>query len=293
MEFELSLGTLRAKAESLGGELVSLRGADGTEYIWHGDAAYWSGRNPVLFPIVGRLRGGATEIGGKTYELAQHGFARHCDFSVFARGEDFIEFELRESEETLAQYPFPFSLRVRHWLHEAGFSTTLRVENTGSAPMPFCIGAHTAFCCPLGANERFEDYELVFPELENAPTMLLTAEGLISHCDTEPWLENSDRFSPRYADFARLDTVIFEHLRSSAVSLRHKESGRGVRVEFPGFPMLAFWTPGEKRAPFLCIEPWQGCAAVDNEGAAFTDKRHCVVLLPGEVKELTYTVSIL
>ncbi len=293
MELELSLNGLRARAETLGGELVSLRDAADREYIWHGDAAYWSGRNPVLFPIVGRLRGGVTEFDGKPYEMAQHGFARRCDFSVFARGEDFIEFELRESEETLAQYPFPFSLRVRHQLTERGFSTTFRVENTGTAPMPFCIGAHTAFCCPLGANERFEDYELVFPERENAPTMLLTAEGLISHKDTEPWLQNSDRFSPKYADFALLDTVIFEHLRSSAVSLRHKESGRGVRVEFPGFPMLAFWTPGEKRAPFLCIEPWQGCAAVDNEGAAFTDKRHCAVLSPGEVKELTSTVSIL
>ena len=66
-----------------------------------------------------------------------------------------------------------------------------------------------------------------------------------------------------------------------------------MRVEYDGFPMLAFWTPGEKRAPFLCIEPWQGCAAVDNEGKAFTDKRHCVVLSAGEVKKLSYTVSIL
>lgn len=288
MDFELSLGSLRARAESFGGELVSLQGADGTEYIWHGDAAYWSGRNPVLFPIVGRLRDGVTEIGGKTYAMAQHGFARKCDFSVFAKGDDFIEFELRESEETLVQYPFPFSLRVRHQLHETGFTTTYRVENTGDAPMPFCIGAHTAFLC--GA---VEDYELVFSEKETAPTMLLTSEGLISATETEPWLVDSDRFTPVYADFARLDTVIFEHLRSTAVSLRHKASGRGVRVEYDGFPMLAFWTPGEKRAPFLCIEPWQGCAAVDNEGKAFTDKRHCVVLAAGEVKELSYTVSIL
>ncbi len=288
MEFELSKGALRAKAESLGGELVSLQSADGTEYIWHGDAAYWSGRNPVLFPNVGRLKGGVTEFDDKQYELAQHGFARKYDFSVFARGEDFIEFELRESAETLAQYPFAFSLRVRHQLHETGFTTTYRVENTGGAPMPFCIGAHTAFLCGV-----VEDYELVFSEKENAPTMLLTPEGLISATETEPWLVDSDCFTPVYADFARLDTVIFEHLRSTAVSLRHKESGRGVHVEFPGFPMLAFWTPGEKRAPFLCIEPWQGCAAVDNEGAAFTDKRHCVTLQPNEVKELTYTVSIL
>lgn len=293
MEFELSLGSLRATAESFGGELVSLRDAGGTEYIWCGDAAYWSGRNPVLFPIVGRLRGGVTEFDGKEYAMAQHGFARKCDFSVFAQGDDFIEFELRESEETLAQYPFPFSLRIRHTLRENGFVTAYRVENMGKTPMPFCIGAHTAFRCPVGENERFEDYELVFDKAENAPTMLLTPEALISHCETEPWLENTDRFSPDYAEFARLDTVIFEGLRSTGVSLRHKENGRGVHVDFEGFPMLAFWTPGEKRAPFLCIEPWQGCAAVDNEGKAFTDKRHCVVLQPGESKTLAYTVSIL
>lgn len=293
MEFELSLGALRATAESFGGELVSLHGADGTEYIWHGDAAFWSGRNPVLFPNVGRLRGGKYLLGGKEYELAQHGFARKCDFAVFERGEDFIEFELRESEETLAQYPFAFSLRIRHKLTDGGFTTTHRVENTGSEAMPFCIGAHTAFRCPVGEGERFEDYELVFDETETAPTMLLTPEGLISHCDTEPWLEHSDRFSPDYADFARLDTVIFDRLRSTGVSLRHRESGRGVHMDYTGFPMLAFWTPGEKRAPFLCIEPWQGCAAVDDEGSAFTDKRYCITLAPGEVKELSYTVSIL
>lgn len=287
MEFELSKGTLRAVAESFGGELVSLKKA-GEEYIWHGDAAYWSGRNPVLFPNVGRLNGGATEIDGKTYEMAQHGFARKCDFSVFDRGEDFIEFELRESEATLAQYPFAFSLRIRHELTDGGFSTTYRVENKGDTAMPFCIGAHTAFLCG-----NVEDYELIFSEKETAPTMLLTAEGLISPTATEPWLVDSDSFTPVYADFARLDTVIFEGLRSNSVNLRHRESGRGVRVDYEGFPMLAFWTPGEKRAPFLCIEPWQGCAAVEGEGEKFTDKRHCVVLDAGESRSFTYKITVL
>ena len=287
MEFELSKGALRAVAESFGGELVSLK-KDGEEYIWHGDAAYWSGRNPVLFPNVGRLNGGVTEIDGKKYEMAQHGFARKCDFSVFDRGEDFIEFELRESEETLARYPFAFSLRIRHELTDGGFSTTYRVENKGDIAMPFCIGAHTAFSCG-----NVEDYELIFSEKETAPTMLLTAEGLISPTATEPWLVDSDRFAPVYADFARLDTVIFEGLRSNSVRLRHRESGRGVRVDYEGFPMLAFWTPGEKRAPFLCIEPWQGCAAVEGEGEKFTDKRHCVVLDAGESRSFTYKITVL
>ena len=55
MEITLKKGSLTARVETLGGELVSLRDASDTEYIWVGDPAYWAGRNPVLFPIVRRL----------------------------------------------------------------------------------------------------------------------------------------------------------------------------------------------------------------------------------------------
>ena len=39
-----------------GAELVSLKSKKtGIEYLWQGDAKYWKGRSPVLFPICGRL----------------------------------------------------------------------------------------------------------------------------------------------------------------------------------------------------------------------------------------------
>lgn len=293
MRFELSWNGMRAAAESYGGELVSLTDCSGTEYIWHGDPAFWSGRNPVLFPIVGRLKDGTVTIGGHPYEMAQHGFARRSEFSVAEQADDHIVFELRESEATLTRYPFPFSLQVRHQLNGQGFSTAFRIENTGSAPMPFCIGAHTAFRCPIREGERFEDYQIVFDQAEETSMILLNAENLISHTDREPLLNGQDRFDLDHSVFARLDTIILEGLRSTGVSLRHRESGRGVRMTFDGFPMMAFWTPGEKKAPFLCLEPWHGCAAVDDENGNFMDKRHCIVLQPGEVKTLAYAVEIL
>ena len=58
MQIVLKRGGLTALADTMGGELVSLRDAAGTEYIWGGDPAYWSGRNPILFPIVGGLKDG-------------------------------------------------------------------------------------------------------------------------------------------------------------------------------------------------------------------------------------------
>ena len=49
----------------------------GFEYMWQGDPAYWSGRNPTLFPLVGTTWDNKLRIGGKEYTLKQqHGFVR-------------------------------------------------------------------------------------------------------------------------------------------------------------------------------------------------------------------------
>ena len=289
MTFELKKGALRAVARTKGGELVSLRDGDGLEYIWQGDPAFWSGQNPVLFPIVGSLKDGRVDIGGKTCEMGRHGFARGSEFAPVEQGEDFVTLELRESGETLARYPFPFSLKITHRLLEDGFSTALTVKNTGAAPMPFCVGAHTAIRCPLQPGERFEDYELLFDEPERADSHLLSPQGIILHDGRRPMLDGS-RMALDYRTFEEMDTVIFSMLRSGKVSLLHRETGQGVQLDFHEFPMVAFWTkPG---APYLCMEPWQGCAAWDNESGKFEDKPFCVTLEPGREKSLTYAFHI-
>lgn len=292
MEIVLKHGGLTARVDTLGGELVSLRDAEGTEYIWGGDPAYWSGRNPILFPIVGALKDGAVRIGGQSYQMDRHGFARRMEFAVAEQGDDYAELELRETAETLTRYPFPFSLRVRHQLTGDGFFTQFQVTNPGEAPMPFCIGGHTAFCCPLSEGEKFEDYRLVFEKAEDTRSILPGPGGCLCHDKPGPALSGTD-IRLDHQIFDRVDTLIYDGLGSKTVSLRHDATGRGVRVDFSEFPMVAFWTMPGVRAPYICIEPWQGCAAVDNESGDFTDKPHCVILGPGESKSLRYTVSLL
>lgn len=291
MTFELKQGGLQAVVQTKGGELVSLKDGNGLEYIWEGIPTVWSGQNPILFPIVGSLKDGKVDIGGKIYAMGRHGFAREMEFSPVEQGTDFITLELRENEETLAHYPFPFALRVRHQLLEDGFSTTFAVENTGTAPMPFCIGAHTAIRCPLRAEERFEDYELLFAESEHASSHLLNSAGIIRHDCWKPMLQESRTIPLNYPVFAEMDTIIFSMLRSGQVSLLHRETGQGVQLDFHEFPMVAFWTkPG---APYLCLEPWQGCAAYDNESGKFEDKPFCTTLHPGKEKCLTYAFHLI
>ena len=82
MEYTLHNGHFTAVTRSLGAELISLRDNSGTEYIWTGEAPYWSGRNPVLFPIVGRAKDDTLIFEGTAYPMAKHGFARKQQFKL-------------------------------------------------------------------------------------------------------------------------------------------------------------------------------------------------------------------
>lgn len=293
MQITLRHGGRAAIIDTLGGELTSYRDEAGMEYIWQGDPASWTGRNPILFPIVGKLKDGLIMAGEKECRMPQHGFARRQEFTVTEQGQDFAVLELHETPDTLSAYPFPFLLQVRQQLKENSFTTTATVVNTGTEDMPFCLGAHTAFRCPQRPGERFEDYTLIFDHPESLFALLPTEGGLLDHKNTMPCLEQSDAITLDYAVFDQVDTLCFDGLRSQGVSLRHKEKSHGVHVDFTGFPMLALWTPPGKAAPFLCIEPWQGCAAYKDEDSQFAHKPYAVVLRPGESWSAGYAVTTL
>lgn len=292
MRIQLEAYGRTAEVETLGGELVSCRDGAGVEYLWQGDPAYWSGRNPLLFPIVGALKDGRIAVNGKEYEMPQHGFARRQEFTVLDHGEGWAELELRENGATLAQYPFPFRLKVRQELTAEGFASAFTVENTGTDPMPFCLGGHTAFNCPLMPGDRFEDYMICFSERETCGA-LVPAGGLLDRVRTVPFLKESCTLPLKYDYFDTADTLIFEGLKSTVVSLEHRGTRWGVRVRFADFPILALWTKPNARAPYLCIEPWHGCPAEAGEGAEFAQKAHCIILEPGQSRTLGYQVELL
>ena len=68
MKIELRRGGCTAVADTMGGELVSFRDEQGTEYIWGGDPEIWAGRNPNLFPVVGNLMDGRSTAGWRLKE---------------------------------------------------------------------------------------------------------------------------------------------------------------------------------------------------------------------------------
>ena len=140
MQIQLRKGGLRAVTDTHGGELISLRDPAGTEYIWGGDPAFWSGRNPNLFPIVGNQKDGTVRFDGEPFRMGRHGFARNSEFSPAEQAADAVTFLLEDSEETRVQYPFRFALQVRHRLLEDGFATSFTAPASSPWTTPCSTG---------------------------------------------------------------------------------------------------------------------------------------------------------
>ena len=101
MIYTLKNDCLTAKVDSVGAELISLS-KDGREYIWTGDAAYWNGHNPTLFPVIGFLKDNKTCFNGVEYSIPKHGYARKTEFTAIEMSDDRITLEMTDSES------FPF-----------------------------------------------------------------------------------------------------------------------------------------------------------------------------------------
>lgn len=255
-EVRIANGVLEAAVSVLGAELGSLRRLDtGIEVLWQGDAASWPRRAPVLFPIVGKLRGDRYLWRGVEYRLPQHGFARDSVFEIAASDATSATFVLVDDDQTRQVFPFPFRLAVSYRLEGAVLEISIDVSNPEPDDLLFSVGGHPGFRCPLLPGERFEDYSLVFQHAETVGRWPVV-DGLI---DTPPeMLLTAQHELPLSRDLFSRGALVFKDLRSTRVRLANRRSGTGVEMSLDGFPFFGVWSkpPGD----FVCLEPWCGIA---------------------------------
>jgi len=268
--------------------MAGLRRVDGgLDVLWSGDPVWWNRRAPVLFPIVGRLRGDAATWRGREIRLGQHGFARDRRFAIAARGASSARFELADDAETRDAYPFAFHLAVIYRLAAEAVEITYAVFNPADEELPFSLGAHPGFRCPLLAGDRFEDHEIVFAQEERVQRHAVH-DGLIAAA-TEPLL-SGERVLPLTPGLFDRGALVFADLVSRRVTLRSRRSDHGVELSFAGFPFFAVWSkPG---APFVCLEPWCGLADPVAATGRFEDKPGLIVLPPGGTFTVTHTIRL-
>ncbi|MEY8523042.1 aldose 1-epimerase family protein [bacterium 1XD8-76] len=292
MEYHLKKEKLEATILSKGAELVSLK-KDGTEYMWCGDPTYWDRTAPILFPFVGSLNGKQYRYDGKTYHIGQHGFARDMEFDLVSESDTKLVMEVRETAETMEIYPFHFLLELSFELGEDGLTVGWKVKNTDEKTMYFSIGGHPAFNCPMGGRGSQSDYALRFQKegrpLQEIVSELIGEGGLVTGERITFGLE--DGYLAVTPNLFDADTIVLEDGQTDEVSLCDPEGKEYVCVKFP-MPIVGIWTPIEKNAPFLCIEPWCGrCDDMGYEGE-LPDRRWGNGLKPGEVFETAYTIAV-
>lgn len=289
---QINNSKLYAVIDTLGAEVKALHDLHGTEYLWPGDDMYWAYSSPVLFPIVGALRGDAYTYAGKRYTMRQHGICRDAAFKKVSARTDAATFCLTANAATRAQYPFDFALFVTYELHDFTMVVKFRVENRGDTVMPFAIGAHPALRLPFEPGEAFSDHRLKFPRRETVYYPAITEDRLIDQSRKHPLLQNADTL-PLDRSLFKNHALVLEGLQSRTAELYSAESGRGVRMEFDGFDYFALWQPGKGEAPFLCLEPWSGTATQTHEDDTLENKRGMRLLPPGEIAELQYKLTVL
>ena len=290
----ITKGGLSATISSMGAELTSLA-LNGREYLWQADPAFWGKHAPVLFPIVGSLRNDEATCSQGVCRMPRHGLARINEHELVEVSEDGSRatYEFASTPETLAAYPYPFTLNMTYALTgDATLTQTFSVTNTGDADMPFSVGGHPAFNVPApGADgEAFEYYALKFtrPWTCHSPKI---AEGGLADCEhSYVSVDNTDTVRLTHESFA-FDAIVLDHVPDNTIELVGATSGHGVRVEFPGFDYIGVWSMGE--APFVALEPWTGHATLTTEDDVFEHKRNITVIAPGETAEFSFTVTLL
>ncbi|MHB1316173.1 MAG: aldose 1-epimerase family protein [Christensenellales bacterium] len=279
-----------AEFKSAGGEMVSFKRLDtGCEYVWNGDARYWAGSNPVLFPMICAATNGEIKVGGVKYKLGNHGFARKSEFELVESTPGKAIYKLAWSDATLQMYPFKFELYIVYTLDKNRLNIEYRVHNVDDKDICFQIGGHPGFNCPLDGSAAFDDYFIEFETNETLVRYFLDSANCMVPDKSEIAVRNSNILPLRYELF-KDGALVFKHVKSTKVALRSKKTDKSVVLITEGFPYLGVWQP--KGAPFVCIEPFHGAAEPQGYSGEFCDKEKMITLQKGKTHACGYTIEI-
>lgn len=288
--------TVEIKSESikvqclLEGAMLHSLVKDGVEYLWQGDKKYWAGQAPVCFPITGVLRDSKAVAFGKPCEMKRHGVARINPFEINEQGENFVSFIQHSSEETKKAFPFDYSLEIRYTVLKNSVTTRYTVKNTGKDRLPFVIGGHPAFNCPLESGEKFEDYSVEFSGAVNQKCLRPDVEtGLVDISKRYDVLDAPNKINLNHSLFD-LDAMAFDNIKPKSAVL--SAGGRGVKIDYQDFDNLLVWS-SSNGGNFVALEPWTGISTCSDEDSIFENKRGMTVLEPDCEASFAFKITLI
>jgi galactose mutarotase-like enzyme len=170
-------------------------------------------------------------------------------------GESAARLELSSTAATHAQFDWSFKLALRVLLTESRLRLEVRVENTGSEPMPCAFGTHPYFLVHDKAQARISTQAT--RAFDNVTGQVVPFKGFdLAHGET--------------------DLHLLDHGASESTL---SADGHAVTVRgSPEFVRWVVWTqPGKD---FVCLEPWTAPGNALNTGESLLH------VAPNEAPEL-------
>ena len=278
-----------------GAEIISIfNKKDKIEYIWQGSRDSWARHSPVLFPFVGKIKGGYYKVDGKKYKMKLHGFASHSVFKVMEHTPSKAVLLLESDSSTLKIYPFKFRLIVSYVLEGKELKVVNTVENIDTKEIYFSIGAHPGFNVPVGFDGRFEDYIVEFDKREVADRIVLSETNGLPTGSLQHYYLKSGNILPLDHKLFRNRVIILKGIKSESLMIRKKDSKSGIKIKGVGkFPYLGIWSYPKKAEPFICIEPWYGISDFINSSGEIKEKTGIQALAPDGSFMMYYSIEII
>jgi len=223
-----------------GGHILSWKTAEGRERFFLSERTVYApgkairGGVPVIFPQF-------SDHG----PYPRHGFARRMTWSLVEGVDpDAALLELTDSAATLAEWPYPFRLRLGAELSATELTLRLSLENTGPQAMPFHAALHgylalaevTATRIAGLAGRDFHNEVTKQRELDSDAAITLGREVDRAYCGAG----------------------------GSRIGFHNGDAEGSLEIEAEGFPDLVVWNPGPDHGlgdltpdgwrAFVCVE---------------------------------------
>ncbi len=293
MKHKITNGTLSIIVDEKGAELKSIVRVDRQqEILWQGDAKYWEGQSPVLFPTVGRSFQDTIHYQGKSWPMPKHGIVHDAPFTLIGKTADSLTFCLESNEETLLNYPFHFRFAVRYQLVNETLKVTFIVVNlSNESALHYIVGGHPGIQYPDFCESDDVHGYLGFNVKDKLTSLGLKPGGYAWEEGTFDVQLDGDGLLPLTNHTFDCDTLLDATSRVRTCVLYNKVKRPVVTVEFDT-PVLALWSPCGRKAPFVCIEPWKGLQDADGYCEDFANRPLMNHVEAGKAEETTYSITV-
>jgi galactose mutarotase-like enzyme len=280
---------LKIQIQEFGAELTSIfNKKDNIEHLWQADPMYWGWHAPVLFPVVGRCLNDTISIDGLNYLMEKHGFARKSTFIVVKKNEHQITLQLSSNENTLKLYPYKFQFDITYTLQDHELKISYSVKNIDDKDIFYSIGGHPAINAPFYTHEKYNDYYLEFPLDTSLKREFISIDGFFVGQHEEVLNGQHNLFLSD--NLFENDALIFKKINSKKIYLKSINHKKYLSFSFDDFDYLGIWA--KVGAPYVCIEPWLGCADTVDNKVDFKSKEGIQKVKEGESKKVSYSIAI-